>query len=85
MGVARDALYPAGEGYVTRGITFQLLPTTSYGPCREPPLTCDGDEILLHNHMVAEVGVAVEVQANGAAIFRMPDFPHLQTESGSRE
>lgn len=53
------------EKYMKRGcITFRLSHTT----CRQPPLTHDMDDILLHNHLIVEAGLVPKEQCDIAEI-----------------
>lgn len=84
MAVEWDARYPAARGVWGQGRTAcQLLTTSCCRPRGEPPLTCDGDDILLHDHTVAEVGVAAKEQHHLAALAGLPHVLHLyRTGSG---
>lgn len=72
------------EKYMERGwITFQLPPTTICDPLsRQPSLTRGMDDIVLHNHFIVEVGVALKEQSDLAAIMATSEFLNLPGKSG---
>lgn len=71
------------EKYVERGwITFQLPLTTICDPLtRQLSLTHDMDDIVLHNHFIVEVGVALKEQSDFAAIMVTSEFLNLPGKS----